>query len=123
LSVVPTALDNGQRSPRKLLRAVVARLLGPREPSGDWSTLPHGSLACRMSNEAERRSSSPSKEYARAWEYIADWLIENDCPVSAEDYAELREMGERIQLVDKPSMRRLNDYLASFRRLVRGPSG
>ena len=24
----PTALDNGQRSPRKLLRAVVARLLG-----------------------------------------------------------------------------------------------
>jgi hypothetical protein len=25
---VPTALDNGQRSPRKLLRAVVARLLG-----------------------------------------------------------------------------------------------
>jgi hypothetical protein len=27
----PTALDNGQRSPRKLLAAVVARLLG-REP-------------------------------------------------------------------------------------------
>jgi hypothetical protein len=25
---MPTALDNGQRSPRKLLRAVVARLLG-----------------------------------------------------------------------------------------------
>jgi hypothetical protein len=28
---MPTALDNGQRSPRKLLRAVVARLLG-RKP-------------------------------------------------------------------------------------------
>jgi hypothetical protein len=28
---LPTALDNGQRSPRKLLRAVVARLLG-RKP-------------------------------------------------------------------------------------------
>jgi hypothetical protein len=26
--VMPTALDNGQRSPRKLLRAVIARLLG-----------------------------------------------------------------------------------------------
>jgi hypothetical protein len=25
---MPTALDNGQRSPRKLLRAVIARLLG-----------------------------------------------------------------------------------------------
>jgi hypothetical protein len=25
---MPTALDNGQRSPRKLLRKVVARLLG-----------------------------------------------------------------------------------------------
>ena len=30
-SPVPTALDNGRRSPRKLLRAVVARLLG-RKP-------------------------------------------------------------------------------------------
>ena len=29
---MPTALDNGQRSPRKLVRAVVARLLG-REAS------------------------------------------------------------------------------------------
>jgi hypothetical protein len=29
--VTPTALDNGRRSPRKLLRAVVARLLG-RKP-------------------------------------------------------------------------------------------
>jgi hypothetical protein len=29
----PTALDNGRRSPRKLLRAVVARLLG-RSPLG-----------------------------------------------------------------------------------------
>jgi hypothetical protein len=28
---VPTTLDNGRRSPRKLLRAVVARLLG-RKP-------------------------------------------------------------------------------------------
>jgi hypothetical protein len=28
---MPTALDNGQRSPRKLLRAVIARLLG-RKP-------------------------------------------------------------------------------------------
>ena len=28
LEQVPTALDNGRRSPRKLLRAVVARLLG-----------------------------------------------------------------------------------------------
>jgi len=28
---MPTALDNGRRSPRKLLRAVVARLLG-RKP-------------------------------------------------------------------------------------------
>lgn len=27
---VPTALDNGQRSPPKLRRAVVARLLGPK---------------------------------------------------------------------------------------------
>jgi hypothetical protein len=27
-SCVPTSLDNGQRSPRKLLRKVVARLLG-----------------------------------------------------------------------------------------------
>lgn len=26
--MMPTALDNGQRSPRKLLRAVIARLLG-----------------------------------------------------------------------------------------------
>jgi hypothetical protein len=26
--VMPTALDNGRRSPKKLLRAVVARLLG-----------------------------------------------------------------------------------------------
>ena len=26
--VVPTPLDNGRRSPKKLLRAVVARLLG-----------------------------------------------------------------------------------------------
>jgi hypothetical protein len=25
---MPTSLDNGQRSPRKLLRSVVARLLG-----------------------------------------------------------------------------------------------
>jgi hypothetical protein len=25
---MPTALDNGQRSPRRLLRAVIARLLG-----------------------------------------------------------------------------------------------
>jgi Ca2+-binding RTX toxin-like protein len=32
---VPTALDNGRRSPRKLRRAVVARLLG-RKPAG-WS--------------------------------------------------------------------------------------
>jgi hypothetical protein len=31
LSSVPTPLDNGRRSPRKLLRAVVARLLG-RKP-------------------------------------------------------------------------------------------
>jgi hypothetical protein len=30
-SPVPTSLDNGQRTPRKLLRAVVARLLG-RKP-------------------------------------------------------------------------------------------
>jgi hypothetical protein len=30
---MPTALDNGWRSPRKLLRAVVARLLG-RKPEG-----------------------------------------------------------------------------------------
>jgi hypothetical protein len=29
--VMPTALDNGQRSPRKLLRAVIAGLLG-RKP-------------------------------------------------------------------------------------------
>jgi hypothetical protein len=28
---LPSALDNGQRSPRKLLRAVIARLLG-RKP-------------------------------------------------------------------------------------------
>jgi len=28
---MPTALDNGRRSPRKLLRAVVARLLGRRK--------------------------------------------------------------------------------------------
>jgi hypothetical protein len=28
---VPSALDNGQRSPRKLLRALIARLLG-RKP-------------------------------------------------------------------------------------------
>jgi len=28
---MPSALDNGQRSPRKLLRAIVARLLG-RKP-------------------------------------------------------------------------------------------
>jgi len=28
---MPTALDNGRRSPRKLLRAVVARLLGRSE--------------------------------------------------------------------------------------------
>jgi hypothetical protein len=28
---MPTALDNGKRSPRKLLRAVIARLLG-RKP-------------------------------------------------------------------------------------------
>jgi hypothetical protein len=28
LSATPTALDNGERSPRKLLRAVIARLLG-----------------------------------------------------------------------------------------------
>jgi hypothetical protein len=28
---LPTALDNGQRSPRKLLRAAIARLLG-RKP-------------------------------------------------------------------------------------------
>jgi len=27
---MPTALDNGQRSPRKLLRAVIARLLGKK---------------------------------------------------------------------------------------------
>jgi hypothetical protein len=26
--MTPTALDNGQRSPKKLLRAVIARLLG-----------------------------------------------------------------------------------------------
>ena len=32
---MPTALDNGQRSPKKLLRAVIARLLGrkPEPPS------------------------------------------------------------------------------------------
>jgi hypothetical protein len=35
---VPTALDNGQRSPRKLLRAVIARLLG-RERPGNASSL------------------------------------------------------------------------------------
>jgi hypothetical protein len=28
---MPTALDNGQRSPKTLLRAVVARLLGRKE--------------------------------------------------------------------------------------------
>jgi hypothetical protein len=28
LPETPTALDNGQRSPRKLLRALIARLLG-----------------------------------------------------------------------------------------------
>jgi hypothetical protein len=28
MTVMPTSLDNGQHSPRKLLRAVIARLLG-----------------------------------------------------------------------------------------------
>jgi hypothetical protein len=28
IQVMPSALDNGQRSPRKLLRAVIARPLG-----------------------------------------------------------------------------------------------
>jgi hypothetical protein len=32
---MPTALDNGQRSPRKLLRKVVARLLGRKPYSAD----------------------------------------------------------------------------------------
>ena len=32
--LVPTALDNGQRSRRKLLRAVIARLLGGKQRSG-----------------------------------------------------------------------------------------
>jgi hypothetical protein len=32
---MPTALDNGQRSPRKLLRALIARLLG-RFPVGHF---------------------------------------------------------------------------------------
>jgi hypothetical protein len=31
---MPTALDNGQRSPRKLLRAVIARLLGRKVLAG-----------------------------------------------------------------------------------------
>jgi hypothetical protein len=35
---VPTALDNGRRSPRSLLRAVVARLLG-RTPKADLARL------------------------------------------------------------------------------------
>jgi hypothetical protein len=35
---MPTSLDNGQRSPRKLLRAVVARLLGAEalNPKGGY---------------------------------------------------------------------------------------
>jgi hypothetical protein len=46
---MPTALDNGRRSPRKLLRTVVARLVGARtfrklerswdQPVGDLSRL------------------------------------------------------------------------------------
>jgi hypothetical protein len=36
---VPTALDNGQRSGRKLLRAVVARLLG-RKPWAEVALTP-----------------------------------------------------------------------------------
>ena len=32
---MPTALDNGRRSPRKLLRAVVARLLDEHTYRGD----------------------------------------------------------------------------------------
>jgi hypothetical protein len=31
---MPTALDNGQRSPRKLLRAVIARLLRAKTLKG-----------------------------------------------------------------------------------------
>jgi len=37
---LPTALDNGQRSPRKLLRAVVAQLLGRKSKSPGWSLFP-----------------------------------------------------------------------------------
>jgi hypothetical protein len=45
-------------------------------------------------------------------------LIENDSAISPEDYAELRELGERIQLVEKPGIQRLDGDLNRLRRVV-----
>lgn len=60
---MPTALDNGRRSPRKLLRGVVARLLGGLEPGplGHehewWDGRPTLGPARLKRDEARRRNS------------------------------------------------------------------
>src|SRR6188474_2202639 len=52
--LVPTALDNGQRSPRKLLRAVVARLLGC---SGGSPKASGGTIQVALALALQRRQS------------------------------------------------------------------
>ena len=37
---MPTAFDNGRRSPRKLMRAVVARLLGRKHNHAQTASFP-----------------------------------------------------------------------------------
>jgi len=61
--VTPTALDKGRRSPRKLLRAVVARLLG-RKADGQKEE-PPGEGGAALQTQAWRAQSG-STPYARA---------------------------------------------------------
>jgi hypothetical protein len=54
---MPTALDNGHRSPRKLLRAVVARLLGRKPPKGPLGYV----FSCASSARRSRSSCAVSR--------------------------------------------------------------
>jgi hypothetical protein len=60
---MPTALDNGQRSARKLLRAVIARLLGRKPSLEGWNQ----AFGCRklVRNRARTRIRSKRAELER----------------------------------------------------------
>jgi hypothetical protein len=114
---VPTSLGNGRRSPKKLLCAVVARLFGQKELKRRLTD-----IASRSGLSQEQRRQAQEfvdvGEYALAWECIGSWLVENDCPITPRDFAELFRLADRIQLIDRPGIRRLNDDLDSLRRLL-----